>query len=177
MEMPNFESTREFFDAWRKTSEGSFGRAVEIPAVGPAREKHERAMKGFSLFINLYATWMDSVSDFNTLSMQAMKRMQDRTNEPESQEYREPYDIWIETYSETFNEFLRSDHFASDIGRFLSVFTDVQKYNREMIEENLLVPSSLPTKTDIDEINRELYNLKKKVKELSQKLGELPEQK
>jgi hypothetical protein len=34
-----------------------------------SREKYERVMKGFSLFINLSATWMHSVSDFNTLSM------------------------------------------------------------------------------------------------------------
>lgn len=45
-----------------------------------------------------------------------------------------------------------------------------------MIEENLLVPSNLPTKTEIDEINKELYHLRKKVKELSKKLGESPEQ-
>ncbi len=179
METPSFESTREFFNAWQKTCEGSIGRAAEIPAVGPSREKYEKVMKGFSLFINFYATWMDSVSDFNALSMQAMKRMQERTIEPESRTGadKELYDIWMETYSEIFNEFLRSDHFASDMGRFMSVFTDVQTYNRELVEENLLVPSNLPTKTDIDEINKELYHLRKKVKELSLKLGELSEQK
>jgi len=180
MEIPSFDPTREFFKEWQKTCEDSIGRAAEIPAVGPSREKYERVMKGFSLFVNFYATWMDSVSDLNILSMEAMTRMQDRTTdlkgETGAERSKELYDLWIETYSEIFNEFLRSDHFASDMGKFMSVFTDVKRYNREMIEENLLVPSDLPTKTEIDEINKELYHLRKKVKELSKKLGESPEQ-
>ena len=180
-EYPLLDSTREFFNAWSKTCEDSFGRAAEIPAVGPSREKYERGMKGFSLFTNLYATWMDSVSDINNLSMEAINKMQDKTVDLKSdtgpERSKELYDIWIETYSGVFNEFLKSEHFVSDIGKFMSIFADVQRYNRDMIEENVLVPSNLPTKTDIDEINKELYDLRKKVKELSMKLGGLPEHK
>ena len=178
---PNIDSTREFFNAWSKTCEDSFGRLAEIPAVGPSREKYERGMKGFSLFFNLYATWMDSVSDINNLSVEAISKLQDKAvtlkSETGPERSKELYDIWIETYSGVFNEFLRSEHFSSDIGKFMSVYADVQRYNRDVLEENVLVPSNLPTKTDIDEINKELYNLRKKVKELSTKLGELPEQK
>ncbi len=181
MENRNFDSTREFFNAWTRTCEDSFGRLARIPAVGPSREKYERGMKGFSLFINLYSTWMDSVSDINNLSVEAMSKMQDKTltlkSETCPEKSKELYDIWIETYSDVFNEYLRSEHFSSDIGRFMSIFADVQRYNRDVLEENVLVPSNLPTKTDIDEINKELYGLRKKVKELSMKLGELPEQK
>jgi polyhydroxyalkanoate synthesis regulator phasin len=73
----------------------------------------------------------------------------------------------MESYSETFKEFLKSGHFSSDMGKFMSNFLDVQKYNRDMLEENYLKPSNLPTKSDIDELNKELYSLKKQVKELS----------
>jgi len=40
-----------------------------------------------------------------------------------------------------------------------------------MLEENYLKPSNLPTKSDIDELNRELYSLRKQVKELSGKIN------
>ncbi len=181
MEYPILDSTREFFNAWSKTCEDSFVRVAEMPAVGPSREKHERLMKGFSLFVNLYATWMDSVSDINNVSMEAISKMQDKTatlkSETGHERSKELYDIWIETYSGVFNEFMRSEHFVSDIGKFMSIFADVQRYNRDVLEENVLVPSNLPTKTDIDEINKELYDLRKKVKELTTKLGDLPENK
>ncbi len=178
MEYPNFDSTREFFNAWSKTFEESFGRLSMMPAVGPSREKYEKAMKGLSLYINLYATWMDSLSDINNLSLEAGSKMRDKTvtlkSETGPERSKELYDIWMETYSEVFNEFFRSEHFVSDIGKFMSLFADVQRYHKEVLEENVLVPSNLPTRTDIDEINKELYDLRKKVKELSMKLGELP---
>jgi chromosome segregation ATPase len=46
-----------------------------------------------------------------------------------------------------------------------------------MLEENYLKPSNLPTKSDIDEVNKELYFLKKQLKELSGKINELSENK
>jgi polyhydroxyalkanoate synthesis regulator phasin len=87
------------------------------------------------------------------------------------------YKIWIETYSETFKEFMKSDHFASDMGKLNSHLMDFQKYNRDMLEENCLKPMNLPTKTEIDEINKELYSLKKTVKELTSHIKALEEKK
>jgi hypothetical protein len=46
-----------------------------------------------------------------------------------------------------------------------------------MLEENILKPMNMPTSTDIDEINRELYSLKKTVKELNRKIYELSQEK
>ena len=50
----SFESTQEFFDFWLKTYQSTLGRLVEMPALGPARGKFEKKMKGFSDFFNLY---------------------------------------------------------------------------------------------------------------------------
>ncbi|MCZ7383116.1 MAG: hypothetical protein O8C64_16285 [Candidatus Methanoperedens sp.] len=52
MEKSSFESTQEFFDLWLKTYEATTGRIVEMPALGPAREKSEKLMKGFSTSVN-----------------------------------------------------------------------------------------------------------------------------
>jgi len=55
----------------------------------------------------------------------------------------------------------------------MSSFIEAQKYNQEMLEESFLKPMNLPTKTEIDELNKELYSLNKKVKELTCKVNEL----
>jgi polyhydroxyalkanoate synthesis regulator phasin len=94
---------------------------------------------------------------------------------PES--YKDFYKIWMETYSETFHEFLKSGHFANDLGKFMSHFMEFQKFNREVLEENYLKPMNLPTKTDIDEINKELYSLRKTVKKLSSQVRDLSKNK
>jgi class III poly(R)-hydroxyalkanoic acid synthase PhaE subunit len=182
MEKSSFESTQEFFDMWLKTYEATMGRLVEMPAVGPAREKSEKMMKGFSTSVNLYTAGMDSTANFQSVFMEAMHRVHEKTatdmeGEIGPEKYKDFYKIWIETYSETFKEFLKSGHFASDMGKLNSHLMDFQKYNREMLEENYLKPMNLPTKTEIDEMNKELYYLKKTVKELTSQIKELKEKK
>jgi len=180
MEKSSFESTREFFDLWLKTYEATYGRIVEMPALGPTREKSEKLMKDFSTFVNLSAAWTESNINLQNVFMEATRRVQEKTaagmeGEISPEKYKDFYKIWIETYSETFKEFLKSGHFASDTGKLMSYFMEFQKYNREVLEENYLKPMNLPTKADIDEINKELYFLKKTVKGLTSQVKELSE--
>ncbi len=182
MEKSGFESTQEFFDMWLRTYNATMGRIVEMPAMGPTREKSEKMMKGFSTFVKLYTAGMDSSSNFQSVFMEAMRRVHEKTEsdmegEISPEEYKDFYNIWIETYSETFKEFLKSGHFASDMGKLNSHLMEFQKYNREMLEENYLKPMNIPTKTEIDEINKELYSLRKTVKELTSQIKELKEKK
>lgn len=182
MEKSSFESTQEFYDQWLITYKTTMGKLVEMPAMGPTREKSEKMMKGFSTFVNLYAAGMDTSSNLQSVFMEAMRKVQEKTGsemegEISPDKYKDFYKIWIETYSETFKEFLKSGHFASDMGKLNSHLMDFQKYNREMLEENYLKPMNLPTKTEIDEINKELYSLKKTVKELTSQIKELKEKK
>ncbi len=182
MEKSSFEPSQEFYDVLLKTYKATTGRLVEMPAMGPTREKSEKFMKGFSTFVNLYAAGMDSNSNIQTILLEAMRRMHEKTGsdmegEISPEKYKDFYKIWIETYSETFKEFSKSGHFASDMGKLNSCLMDFQKYNREMLEENYLKPMNLPTKTEIDEINKELYSLKKTVKELTSQIKELKEKK
>lgn len=178
MEKSSVELTHEFFDQWLKTYESTYGRLVEMPAMGPMRERSEKMVRGFSVSVNLYTAWMESLVNFQNVFMEAMRRMREKmTTEIEGEaipeKYRDFYQLWIETYSETFKEFLKSGHFSSDMGRLTSYFVDFQKSNRELIEDNVLKPINLPTRTEIDEMNRELYSLKKTAKNLTRDLESL----
>jgi hypothetical protein len=79
MEKSGFESTQEFFDMWLRTYNATMGRIVEMPAMGPTREKSEKMMKGFSTFVDLYTAWMDSNVNFQSVFMEAMRRMREKT--------------------------------------------------------------------------------------------------
>lgn len=177
----SLETTQEFFDMWTKSYQSTFGKLARVPAFGPIREKQEKIIKGIPIYTNLYTTWVESSINFQNVFMEAMKityeKIMDNTKMEKEcispEKYKEFYKIWIDTYSETFKEFMKSGHFSSDAGKFMSTFMDFQKYNRDTVEENFLKPSNLPTKTEINEINKELYDLKKTVKELTKELKEL----
>src|SRR3989304_10114558 len=104
MEKSGFESTQEFFDQWIKTYETTYGRLIEMPALGPTRERSEKMMKGFPNFVNLYASWWDSNINFQNVFMEAMRRMHEKKSiemegEISPEKYKDFYKLWIETYS------------------------------------------------------------------------------
>ena len=172
------ESTQEFFDLWLNNYQSTFGKLTNIPAFGPIREKQEKMMKGFPVYVNLYSTWVESNINFQTVFTEAMKKTYEKMvtetkGEITTEKYKDFYKIWLETYSETLKEFMKSGHFTNDMGKLMSYFNDFQKYNKEMIEENILKPGNFPTKTDIDEINKELYTLRKTLKDLDKKTNEI----
>lgn len=178
----SLESTQEFFDMWTKNYQSTFGKMVHMPAIGPIREKQEKIVNGFPLYVNLYTSWIDSNVNFQNVFLEAMRKTYEKqlelskedNGEINPEKYKDDiYKIWLDTYSETFKEFLKSGHFLSDMNKIMSNLVDFQKYNRDMIEENILRPGNLPTKTDIDEINKELYSLKKMIKELTKEIEEL----
>jgi len=176
--MSEQESTPEFYDQWLTLYKATTGKLFEIPSVGPSREKSEKMMKGFSTFVNLYIAGLNSNSNLQSVFTEAMHKVHEKTalemdGEISPEKYKEFYNTWIETYSDTFKEFSRSCGFASDMGKLNSNLMEFQKYNKEMLEENYLKPMNFPTKTDIDEINKELYSLKKTVKELTRQIKEL----
>ena len=185
----SLETTQEFFDMWTKNYQSAIGKLAQVPAFGPVREKQEKIMKSMPLYTNLYTAWIESNVNFQSVFTEAMKRTFEQTAEKLSESTKsgklnmspeigkDLYKTWIDAYSETFKEFMRSGHFASDMGKLTSIFMDFQKYNREIIEENYLKPNNLPTKTEIEQINKEIYDLKKIVKELTKELQELSKEK
>jgi hypothetical protein len=184
----SLETTQEFIDVWTKSYQSTLGKLAQVPAFGPVREKQEKIMKSLPLYSKLYTTWIDSNINLQSVLLEATRRTFEKTVEHQietnsctkdgkscidPEKYKEFYKIWIDTYSDTFKEFMKSGHYASDMGKFASIFIDFQKSNRETIEENFLKPNNLPTMTDVDEIHKELYDLRKTVKDLVRDMKEL----
>lgn len=170
MERTATNSTQEFFDLWAETYKGTLGRFWETPGVGPAREKTEKVMAGMSTYSDFINAWSSSNAELQAVFAEASQRTQEKIGEglvgelrPEG--YKDFYKIWMDTYSETFNEHLKSEEFATDLGEVMSHWMNLQKFGRETMEEDLLKPLNLPTKAEIDEVNKELYELKRTVRE------------
>lgn len=183
----SLETTQEFIDMWTNSYQSTLGKLAQMPAFGPVREKQEKIMKSIPLYSKLYTTWVDSNINLQSVLLEAMRKTFEKTVEHQinsaecakdgkscidPEKYKEFYQIWIDAYSETFKDFMKSEHYSSDMGKFASIFIDFQKHNREIVEENYLKPNNLPTRTDIDEIHKELYDLRKTVKELVRNIRE-----
>ena len=176
METTDLQASHDFFELWEKAYETTYGRVIDMPVVGPAREGADRLRKNFEATINLHAAWAQSIASFQSAFMEATRETQEKVEKQIAEEgfspssYKDYYNLWMETYSETFKEFLKSRFFAADLAKLTSNSMDFQKSSRELIEENLLKPANLPTRTEIDDLSREVYLLKKQTKELAREL-------
>ena len=175
---PDLEVTHDFFDLWLKAYEATFGRMIDVPALGPSRERVEKAHKNVDITVNLYTTWMQSIASFQSVFAEATRRTQAQVASMEEggqpiQSSKDFYELWMQTYSETFKEFLRSPDFASDLHKMTSLSMDYKKSNQEMLEENVLKPMALPTKSELEEIDKEVYELKRQVRKLTKQVQEL----
>ena len=183
METTDLQASHDFFELWQKSYEATYGRIIDMPVMGPSREGADRLRKNFEATINLHAAWAQSIASFQSAFMEATRRTQEKMEERVAAEgvspssYKGYYDLWMETYSETFKEFLKSRFFATDLAKLTSNSMDFQKSSRELIEENLLRPANLPTRTEIDDLSKEVYLLKKRVKELARDLRSSTEKK
>ena len=176
MESTDLQASHDFFELWEKAYEATYGRIIDMPAMGPSREGADRLRKNFEATINLHAAWAQSIASFQSAFAEATRRTQEKVEKQVAEEgtspssFKDYYDLWMNTYSETFKEFLKSRFFASDLAKLTSNSMDFQKSSRDLIEENLLKPANLPTRTEIDDLSKEVYMLKKQVRVLARDL-------
>lgn len=178
-ERTDLEATHDFFNLWLRAYEATYGRLIDVPAMGPTRESAETYRKHLDATISLYAAWMESIASFQTVFMEATRRTREKLEElAAGEEDKAPatpkdyYNLWMETYSETFKEFMKSKFFSSDLSKLTSSSMDYEKSSRVLLEQNVLKPLNLPTRREIDEINKEVYLLKKQLKALSRNPAE-----
>jgi class III poly(R)-hydroxyalkanoic acid synthase PhaE subunit len=182
VESTELQASHDFFERWLKTYEATYGKIIDMPIMGPSREGADRLRKSFEATVNLHAAWAQSIASYQSAFMEATQKTQEKVEKRIAEgfspsTFKGYYDLWMETYSETFKEFLKSPFFATDLARLTSNSMDFQKSSRTLIEENILRPANLPTRTEMDDLSKEVYLLKKQVKALTRDLGKSAERK
>ena len=161
--------------------EETLGRFTKYPMLmGPARETSEKILKNMKASLKFYGSWANFYLKFQAPWAMAMEEIYKETAEMMKGEvspgdYKAFYTLWMKTYEKTFDKFLRSEEFSSDLGAFVSDFTDFKK-NYEDILEDHLKKMSIPTKSDLEAAFKDIYTLKKKVRELSTDLKKANEE-
>jgi len=81
------------------------------------------------------------MSDFQGISMEAMKIMNEKASKIKTTQIRENpkelYNIWIESYSDTFKEFFRSGHFSSDMENSCQVFSKPRNITGKCVKNTI----------------------------------------
>jgi hypothetical protein len=88
---------------------------------------------------------------------------------PNDSEQLEAYKrIWIDIFENDFTELFDSEKFGQNYGKLVSAELEITKH-WENILNVLLNSMRLPTRKEIDEVYKELHELRKRVKKLENK--------
>lgn len=79
--------------------------------------------------------------------------------------------VWSSIFDRIFAETFRSEHVLQVQGKLLNASMKLSLDQQQLIEMFLKM-NNLPTRTEVDEIHRSIYELKKEIKSLKKALAE-----
>ena len=80
------------------------------------------------------------------------------------------YNEWIKTNEKLFADLFASEEFSKIKGETMTLAMDVKKHFEKQFE-SVLVNFPVVLKSDVEELQKTIYDLKKQVKELQSKLN------
>jgi uncharacterized coiled-coil DUF342 family protein len=153
------------------------GKPIALTSVGPMRnwandmkkiaseviESYEDLVEFNQRFTEYYKqlseTWMDAQKKVNTKIPSI----------PQDSEQLEAYKrIWIDIFENDFTQLFDSEKFGQNYGKLVSAELELTKHWENMLNVTLQ-SMKLPTRKEIDEVYKELHDLRKRVKKLEKK--------
>lgn len=167
------ELTNLYWDAFERT----FGGLLQSPGLGMTRELNEKIARGFD-------TWLD----FRRASAGYQAKLADVWAEAFEQLIHEMADLsergemvgsvrdllllWGQVADRVFVRTFRTDDYVQIQGRMLNAAMAYRVRMREVMEY-VLTALDLPTRNEVDEAHRNIYELRREVKALKKELAAL----
>lgn len=161
---------KEAFKKWESFYKNEFSRVLGMPQVGLGREYQEKmagALDKFNLFNAsliefLYFLYLPMEKTF-ILMQKDMERMVAEGKLPENSE--EYYGMWLKKLEAHYMSMFHSSEYVSVMAKTLENMAQF-KSARDSVLEDVVASMPVPTKSEIDEMYKELAELKRKVKKL-----------
>jgi class III poly(R)-hydroxyalkanoic acid synthase PhaE subunit len=152
----------------------TFGMMVNTPGVGLTRELTNKISQGFES----WKTLTQAMDDYQYLILdawsgvmeQVLRDMMKRAEQGQPVEsIRDLVKMWTGAADKSFAQVATSEKYAEVQGRFLSSYMDYRIKEQQIVEEFLRY-SYVPTRSEMDEAHRNVYELRKEVKALKKAL-------
>ena len=176
-----FEDIDEnIFRMWTDIYEKEFRQFLHVPQLGLLRTYQEKV----SVAADKYAIFQASLSEFlRLLAMpfhRSMQVMQEKVTEMAEQgtlpaDTKEYYNLWIKVLEGHFMTLYQNPEYVETLGRTINDLAEFTEA-RDAALENMIGLLPIAKQSDVDELSKDLYELKKQVRRLERKLQERQEQ-
>jgi class III poly(R)-hydroxyalkanoic acid synthase PhaE subunit len=168
-----FELTNAYQQAYQQT----IGRLAASPNLGMARESSARLQKGFDSFVAWNLASLEYQAVMAEIWDAAFKKfgedLADLAEKGEKIEsVRELVMLWTRGAEQIFLEAFKTERYTLAQGKLLNASMQYRIQQRRILED-YLEAFDLPTRSEIDEAHRRIYELNKEVKALKKQVAEL----
>ncbi len=91
---------KEFYDEWMKAYQNSSGKFYQIPTLESGKETFEKLLVSAEESNKIYRSWITELEENSRVTREVLQ------GEPDSEKYKEVYEIWIKSYGKIFDELL-----------------------------------------------------------------------
>jgi len=161
-----------YWDIYEKT----FGTVLQSPSLGYTREFNNKLFKSFDAWINFYKANFEYQVVLVDVWLKAFEELTRElasfTEKGETlQNWQQFLQVWSSVFDRVFAQTFRSVDALEVQGKFLnSALT--YKLHQQQLMEVFLKMYDLPTRSEVDEIHRSIYEMRKEIKSLKKALAE-----
>jgi polyhydroxyalkanoate synthesis regulator phasin len=169
----------ELFRMWGDLYEETMGKYLQIPAVGPAREYSERMQKTLHSFMQYQAANVELQRALCVPLAEAMKQIAEdlhnsKPDDLDKKDLKHFQQEWMKAAEDRFLSTLRSPEFSKVLANSMNKTMDFWDNSQKTLEDYLKF-FPVATSSELEEVHRELYELKKQVRLLASELKERKE--
>jgi polyhydroxyalkanoate synthesis regulator phasin len=171
------EAGGELTGLLRKNYEATLGKILRAPTIGFFREVSERANRTVDAYVRFNAALSQYFVPFYQTGLRAGESVFQRLMEFQGREVtpktlREFYRIWWTINEDLHFKMFRSEEFTRLLGEVVRAGLLFKKQFDELSDE-IIGLTNLPTKREMDEVYRSMYELKKEVRRHTRTIQEL----
>jgi class III poly(R)-hydroxyalkanoic acid synthase PhaE subunit len=171
------ESLMKIFHDMFEAFDSTIGRVFHVPAVGKDREKIELLLRGFDDLSVYLAKNIEYQNMMYTTGLAAFEKVVASTAEKikageEITKFDDFFDLWLKVNEKTYYALFQTEDFSKMQGELLEASLNVRKHFFKLMEL-YLYDFPIALRSEMDDLYKTVYELKKKVKHLEKQLGEV----
>jgi polyhydroxyalkanoate synthase subunit PhaE len=164
---------------WKLLYEDTFGNLLQSPLLGPTREFNSKLVGGFEAWRELYKASGDYqiiLADIQVKSFEALMKKLVEMAEKGKQvaNWKEFQTIWSQVSDDVFEQAFCQEDNLKIRGSFLNALNGYRIKQQELMEISMKM-MNMPLRSEVDEMHKTIYELKKEVKGLKKTLVQYEE--
>ncbi len=159
---------------WNLLYEETFGSLMQSPILGPSRELTGTVLKAFDAWTNLYRGSIDYQTVLAEIQIRSFEElMQELISLAEKgkkvEDWRQFQQLWSRVADGVFEEEFCDEDNLKIRGNFLNALNSYRLHQQELMELWLKM-MNMPLRSEVDEVHKNIYELRKELKTLKKKL-------